>query len=101
MLLSALLWLIPFWSNQVSEIPFRLRFLSWIQVVLGPTSLAYWDLRYNGISDAVTWLVILILDIGALGWGLYSPKSRLARFAGYIGVVIWVLMGNMFPMSGL
>jgi hypothetical protein len=101
MLSSALLWLLPFGSSQVGELPFRLRFLGWIQVVLGPTSLAYWDLRYNGFSDAVMWLIILILDLGVLGWGLYSPNSKLARFAGYVAVIVWVLVGNMFPMSGL
>jgi hypothetical protein len=101
MLWSAFLWLIPLGNSQIDEVPFRLRMLSWIQIIFGPTSQAYWDLRYNDFSDALPWLVIFILDIGALSWGLYSPKSRFARLSGYVAVVVWVLAGNMFPISGL
>lgn len=100
MVLSALVWL-PSGSSQIGGLPFRLRLQGLARVLPGPLSLVYWDLRYNEPADALPWLVVLLVDILALSYGLYSLNSRLARVVGYVAVFVWVLMGMVFSTSGL
>lgn len=100
MALPVWIWL-PSGSTQIGELPFRVRLVGLMTVIPGPLSLAYWDLRYNRLTDALPWVFILIGDVVGLAYGLHSPDKRVARFIGYVAVVIWVLMGFMFSIAGL
>ena len=72
-----------------------------MRVIPGPIGGVYWDLRYNHLSDAFPWILVLILDSMALVAGIIGYRFRSARIFGYSGVFIWVLMGFMFSISGL
>ncbi len=98
--LVACLWLPP-GGTQIGELPFIMRLSGLMSVVPGPFSLVYWDLRYNNLSDAFIWILILILDLLALAAGIILFRSRIARIIGYAGVAIWIFMGFLFSISGL
>ena len=98
--LVACLWL-PSGGTQIGGLPFMLRLGGLMRVLPGPVSLVCWDLRYNNLSDAFVWILILILDLLALIAGITLCRSRIARIIGYAGVAIWVFMGFLFSISGL
>lgn len=78
-----------------------LRFIGLMRVIPGPIGEVYWDLRYNQLTDALPWILILLFDLLALVAGIIWYHFRSARIIGYSGVVIWVLVGFIFSISWL